>query len=282
MNKTRSAVLFSGAKLKIICVLKRADMKNKKSGYIRRELIIFFHALTFLTRVPGPAWMDFSREYLNRSSRYFSLTGLLVGLFSAAIFIVCIKFFPLPLSVMLSMISSVFITGAFHEDGFADVCDGFGGGYSKEQILQIMKDSRTGTYGAIGLILTLMLKYFSLLSMEQKMIPLALIAGHTISRLASTGIIFFYKYVRDDDTSRSKPLADKTGIIDLLINAIVSVIPFLFFSSLRYLLLFIPVILSAYGLAYYFKRKIGGYTGDCLGAVQQVSEVVFYLFLAVR
>lgn len=256
--------------------------KNKRFIPIRRELNIFFNALTFLTRIPGPGWMVINPGYLNKSSRYFALAGAIVGLFSAVVYIVCTMFFPLPLSVILCMISSVFITGAFHEDGFADTCDGFGGGYSKEQILLIMKDSRTGTYGAVGLILILFLKYLCLVNIENKLIPAALIAGHCISRFASSGVIFFYKYVRDDAGSRSKPLADKMGINDLMINALVSAVPVLLFNDFRYFLLFIPVILTAWALAYYFKRKIGGYTGDCLGAVQQVTEAVFYLFLLVR
>jgi adenosylcobinamide-GDP ribazoletransferase len=118
---------------------------------VRRELEYFFGAVRFFTRLPVPAWVGHSAETLNHSARYFTLVGLIVGLHRRA-GLSC----SLPsssrstLAVLLSMATTLLVTGAFHEDGWADMVDGFGGGWTRERTLEIMKDSRIGSYGAIA------------------------------------------------------------------------------------------------------------------------------------
>lgn len=253
--------------------------KDKTLPAFTREINLFFLALTFLTRIPGPRGMTFSPEALNKSSRYFTLTGLIVGAISALFFILCSMVLPHSLSILMSMIITIWLTGAFHEDGFADVCDAFGGGYSKEQILTIMKDSRIGTYGTVGLVLILACKYLCLFNLDRSITPFAIIAGHSISRFASTSVIFIYEYVREDALAKVKPLAMKMDMTGLLMNGLFGIATILFLGNWLYVLLIIPVIIAMLTTAEYFKRKIGGYTGDCLGAVQQITEVVFYLGL---
>jgi adenosylcobinamide-GDP ribazoletransferase len=248
---------------------------------MKKEVRIFFTALMFFTRIPCPKWVDHSEEYLNKSSRYFPMVGILVGSISALFFYGFQFILPKEIALLLSMAASILITGAFHEDGFADVCDGFGGGWTKEKILLIMKDSRLGTYGVIGIGLMLLLKWTSLNYLPTETIVITLIAGHAISRLNAVSLIFTDEYAREDDTSKTKPLATKMSTGGLAFAIITGLLPLLLFATVYVWITLVPLLLVRWYFSGYFKKWIGGYTGDCLGAVQQVSEVVFYLSLLV-
>jgi adenosylcobinamide-GDP ribazoletransferase len=179
------------------------------------------------------------------------------------------------------MIASILITGAFHEDGFADVCDGFGGGWTKQKILEIMKDSRIGVYGVIGLILILGLKFSLLFNMKVQIILIALVVGHSLSRFAAVSIIFTHNYVRENDDSKAKPLGKKITSAQFLVASVFGLIPLLLFENYIFFLILIPVLLTRLYLTSYFKKWIGGYTGDCLGAAQQVTEIITYLSIII-
>ena len=241
---------------------------------MRRELELFFTALMFFTRLPVPT-LDYSQEKLNASSRYFPLVGILVGTLSATVFMFSSIILPLKVAVLLAMIASIWITGAFHEDGFADACDGFGGGYTKERILEIMKDSRIGAFGAIGIILLLILKFLLLSEINPMMIPIAIVSGHAISRLISISLLYSMVYVKEE--GKAKPLSTALPLGSLIVASIFGLLPLLLFKKIFILLILIPLLITRSYLSYYFKKHIGGYTGDCLGASQQVSEIVFYL-----
>ncbi|WP_196884955.1 adenosylcobinamide-GDP ribazoletransferase [Aureivirga sp. CE67] len=244
---------------------------------MKKELDIFFTALMFFTRIPCPKWIDHSSEILNKSTRYFSIIGFIVGGISALIFYGSSFLFPTSISIIISMISSIWITGAFHEDGFADVCDGFGGGWTKEKILTIMKDSRLGTYGTVGLIGILALKYLTLSQFSYNWIIFAIISGHMISRFFATGIIYFLPYVQDIDKSKVKPSADRMPFSSLFVNAIFGIGSLFLFQDFKIFLVLISMTIATYLLGRYYKKWIGGHTGDCAGAAQQINEIVFYL-----
>jgi len=248
----------------------------------KQELKIFFGALTFFTRIPSPLRSDmYSEELLNRAAKYFSMIGWLVGGICAFTFWVSSLLMPLSVSIILSISAGVIVTGAFHEDGFADTCDGFGGGWTKERILEIMKDSRIGSYGTIGIVLMLLTKYLILAAMPVHQIPLIIIAGHSISRLASTHCIYTHEYVGNHATSKAKPLCSTITTKEMIIGTILGLIPLCLFQNYWILLALVPVFISKWWLAHYFKKWIGGYTGDCLGAIQQVTEIAFYLSVLV-
>jgi len=244
---------------------------------MKKEIHIFFTALMFFTRIPCPKWVDHDAQYLSKSSKYFSLVGVLVGSIGAAIFYGASFIFSIEVSILLSMFATIYTTGAFHEDGFADVCDGFGGGWTKEKILLIMKDSRLGTYGTIGILLILAIKFSALRETEISYIPLVIISGHSLSRFIATTLIFTHPYVRDTDSSKAKPAAKNMSLMLLLISGFFGIIPLLLFLNPFIFITLIPMYLSKMFLASKFKKWIGGQTGDCAGAVQQLSEVVFYL-----
>jgi adenosylcobinamide-GDP ribazoletransferase len=169
------------------------------------------------------------------------------------------------------MVAGILTTGAFHEDGFADVCDGFGGGWTKEKILEIMKDSRTGAYGAIGIGLLLLFKFIALTEIPASQMCIAIIAAHSFSRLCAVGMVASSVYVRENDDAKAKPLAK--------IITIKEIIPAIIFGTAPLLLLgkFSIAILLLIYMRSYFHKWIGGYTGDCLGAIQQITELMFYL-----
>lgn len=247
---------------------------------MRKQLHIFFNALAFFTRIPSPKWVVFSKEYRQKSIAYFSLIGILVGGLAALIFLGLHYILPLSIAILLSMVSSIYLTGAFHEDGFADVCDGFGGGWHKEKILTIMKDPRVGAFGALGLFLLLGLKFASLYEVQNKaLIPLVIVSGHSVSRLKAAILVYQLPYVSDSKTSKSKDRAVGMSKTALLLNVIFGIIPLFFFKNYLVFLCLIPSFLGMWFLLLKFKKWIGGQTGDCAGATQQFCEVIFYISL---
>lgn len=246
---------------------------------LKRELEYFFGAIRFFTRLPVPGWVGHSAEALNQSARYFPAVGLLVGGIGALIYLGATLIWPQPVAVLLSMAATIYATGAFHEDGLADTVDGLGGGWEKLRILEIMKDSRVGSYGVVAMVLALLGKFTLLNGLDAALIPFALLAGHAFSRLCSTLLLATMDYVREDLLAKSKPLATRLSTGALLV-ALGSVIPVLFLLPIANVLSACCLAaISTFWLALKFRRWLGGYTGDCLGATQQVSEIFFYLGL---
>jgi adenosylcobinamide-GDP ribazoletransferase len=248
---------------------------------LKNELIYFATALMFFTRIPVPFTIPYSSEIMNKSQKYFAWVGLVIGLINAVILYLSTMLFNLEIGIVLMMVSSVLLTGAFHEDGFTDMCDSFGGGYGKEKILTIMKDSRVGAYGTIGIILLFGLKFYSIQALgiiAPVRVLTIIVLAHTVSRFISGTMIYTHQYVTDIDVSKSKPLANKPlDGMALLVGFISVLIAFALIPDWRLLFAFALAYLGKIYMGGYFKKHIGGYTGDCLGSVQQVCEVLFYL-----
>lgn len=256
---------------------------------MKRELHIFFTALMFYTRIPCPKNIDHNPDYLNKASRYFPLIGWIVGSVTFGVFCLFNYLIGSEIAVLFSMIASILVTGAFHEDGFADVCDGFGGGWTKEKILLIMKDSAIGAYGAIGVVLLLLVKLMSTTTLLQTvLLPsvntyflyfLLFVSAHSLSRLVAVSIVFTHEYSREDATSKSKPIAQNYTWREVVGAFFFGLLPLLLLAYFQwqFLLVLVPVFLTRFFLARYFQKWIDGYTGDCLGATQQVCEVMFYI-----
>lgn len=243
----------------------------------------------FYTRIPCPAWVDHSEEYLNKATVYFPVIGWIAGGLGAVVYYGGTLAFGAEISVAMSMIAGILLTGAFHEDGFADVCDGFGGGWTKEKILEIMKDSRVGAYGAIGLVLVLGFKFLLLVAILQKyssFVPvlLLLVSVHAVSRFVAVTLIYTHSYAKENEDSKAKPVAKKLAFSELSVAFGFAIVPLAGLVWLTqnplYGLVFVPLGLVKWYMGRYFQRWIGGYTGDCLGATQQVAEITAYLFFA--
>ena len=268
-----------------------------KQGMLREQWQLMLLALSFFTRIPVKLHVDVTASMLNQASRYFALVGVLIGACSAIAFYLAATILPLELALLISMFCSVLLTGAFHEDGWADVWDGFGGGWTVENKLNIMKDSRLGTYGAAALFFILMIKYQALLALlntaiinegaisevlSHEVISMLsiLLLGHCLSRVLATSLIADMPYVSEDATSKVKPLAQElaSNSYSILLATGAVIILFTLSFSIAWKLVVI-LLFTRWCLKRWFTQQLGGYTGDCLGAAQQLSEVVIYLSL---
>lgn len=244
---------------------------------LKREWHIFLTSVMFFTRIPIPFVVPYTKDLLNSAIRYFPLTGAMVGGFGALVFWLGLFVVPQSLALLLSMVATIWLTGAFHEDGFADFCDGYGGGYTPERILEIMKDSRLGTYGTVGLLGMLALKFVSLQNLPLNLIPVVLVSAHVFSRLMPVFLIYTAPYLREDEQAKAKPLGNSASELTVIMAACMGLSVLLFFP-IRLVVLLLPVIALVFVLfRAYVLRRTGGYTGDVLGALQQLSELVFYI-----
>jgi adenosylcobinamide-GDP ribazoletransferase len=240
------------------------------------QVRLFFVALQFFTRLPIPGWVGFEAAWLQHASRYFPLVGVVVAAIAAAVYYAAAL-----VAAVLSTAASIYITGAFHEDGFADTCDGLGGGMTKERALEIMKDSRVGAYGAIGIVCMLAAKLSALALLPPRVAVAALFVAHPLSRLAATALIWKLDYVRGE--GKAKPLAQQMTTAEFAIATITCTLPAAYvlatnaLTPAAMLAAIIAAAIAAVWLGRLFVRRLGGYTGDCLGAVQQLAEALVYI-----
>lgn len=249
---------------------------------IRRELEYFLGAVRFFTRLPVPGWVGHSAEALAHSARYLPAVGLLVGGLAALVFVAASQLWPPAVAVLLAMAATLLATGAFHEDGLSDTADGLGGGWEKQRILDIMKDSRVGSYGVVALWLALSAKFALLAALDVALLPWALLAGHAVSRWMATLAMAGLDYARDDAQSKAKVVAGRLSPGAVLFAALFALPCLLPFAPARALAGLLLAGLATCWLAAKCRRWLGGYTGDCLGAMQQLAEIAFYLGLLAR
>lgn len=235
----------------------------------------FLAAFTFLTRVPLPRPAHVDGEILARSSVWFPVVGAVVGGVGALTLTAAERLWPPFVAAVLSVLATVLLTGAFHEDALADAADGLGGGWTRERALEIMSDSRIGSYGAVALVLVLSARLGCLAAMAPMDGARALVGAHVLARWSSLPLI------------RALPYARTQGAGKPFVGAVTG--PRLFAGTLLAALLVtlalgwraLPAGLAAAAVtamaARYFKARLGGMTGDCLGATNQIVELVTYL-----
>lgn len=278
------------------------------SRFLRHYLL----AVQFFTRIPVTGrlaeWIGYSPAMLRASAAHFPGIGWLVGAVAAGMYVLLLALLPpvpfTPLvAAALSTVATVLLTGGFHEDGLADVTDGLGGSSERQRALEIMKDSRVGAFGAMALVLALVCKValLALLGAAEGMasgeeippdapfngwlVAVALFAAHVVSRTLPLILIRVLPHVGDAAGSKSKPLADQITLTSLgvaflwcfsalaLANYALSAITLIVACSFS--------VLALLWMARLFTCRLQGFTGDCLGATQQVCEIAFYLGLAI-
>ena len=274
--------------------------------FIRHYLL----AVQFFTCIPVTGrlaqWVGYSPKQLRASAAHFPGVGMLVGAIAASVYALLqitlpdTVFTPL-VAAVFSTIATVLLTGGFHEDGLADVADGLGGSHERGLALEIMKDSRVGAFGAMALVLALLAKVALLallgsvedvsIAVDDDALPsgwrvgAALWAGHVVSRGLPLVIIRLLPHVGDTASSKSKPLADQISLGSLAIAFIWCFIGLalatLALSAINLIVACGFSLLALLGLLRYFRRRLQGFSGDCLGAAQQICEIAFYLGLAV-
>lgn len=250
---------------------------------LRQQWHSFFNAWVFFTRLPAPKGIEFNDRNLNGASRYFSWVGVLLGLALAGIFTLADLAWPTPVAVAVTLGAGLLLTGAFHEDGLADLFDGFGGGFTAEDALLIMKDSRLGTYGAAALLITLLVRWLTLSALLSGGVSAWLLLPfvHGWSRFWAISTLWSLPYVQLQGPSKSKPLATRFGATATLVALLppLALLPWWHWHSVA--LLLGAAIALRFILVSWFRRRIQGYTGDCLGGAQQLQEMAALLALSV-
>ena len=244
------------------------------------EAIVIGTAVMFLTRLPVGRYCSPDPDVLSRSTRWFPLVGLLVGLALAVVWSLVAAVAPSSLACVATLVAGVLVTGAFHEDGLADVADS-GGAFELDRKLEIMRDSRVGTYGALALIL-LVLARFALL-WELSVMPVAtlvaaLLAAHVLARWSSVWLMARVPYARPEAANRV--VADGVGgrrLLEASLVALLALAPPVALGGAGMLAL-VPLALGVAALAgHVFRRRYGGITGDCLGAANVLVEIAVLL-----
>ena len=255
------------------------------SSGMKYQWQLFLLALGFFSRLPVPHDTPYSEERMNRAGRYFSTVGILLGSLCASVYVLLNWVLPAEVALVLMMVFSLLLTGAFHEDGLTDMADGIGGGMTVERRLTIMKDSRIGTYGASALIMALLGKWVFLSELINQTTAsdlfMIIVAAYAFSRAIAASLIYDMPYVSDPDTSKSKPLANKQTHSETLFLIGVGLIPSLWFGLEWSFVLLVSGFIVRTLLKRWLIKRIGGFTGDCLGAAQQLVEISTYLLFIV-
>ncbi|MCB1614791.1 MAG: adenosylcobinamide-GDP ribazoletransferase [Pseudomonadales bacterium] len=253
-------------------------MKSVRPVHLNEHVQSFLHAIMLFSRLPVGRWLSFSLKAQGFALGYWPLVGLVLSFLSLFFWFLLMPVFQVPLSVLVLLLSMLLMTGAMHEDGLADYFDGLGAG-SAEEAQRIMKDSHLGVYGVLALFLSMAVKFAALL-MAGSHLPVMFMAAHFFSRISSMSLAISLPYVRASEDRKLKDIEPSVSGFSLILNALAVLVFVLILPFEVALLLFIILILFRQLMLRQLKQRLGGYTGDCLGAAQQLAECVVYLVFA--
>lgn len=236
-------------------------------------------AFAFLSRLPVPAWVhEFDEDTFRRATVWYPLVGATLGAILGATALLGAQFWPFGVALLVAMALDVRLSGAFHEDGLADTFDALGGGWTRERKLEILKDSRLGTYGTLALGLGVFLRYSSLAALPRELFLPALVASSSIGRWAGVALRAWLP-----------PIADRPGLTGVLAKVgarelrlgLAMAAPFLLWLGLATpwgLVLALGSVALVIALARRsFERALGGTTGDLLGATNYLTQLAVLL-----
>ena len=268
---------------------------------VRAAVTTFLAALAYFTRIPCPRSVTADESARQQAASFAPLAGWVVGAVAAAAYAATASVLPVSIAVLAAIIAAVWITGGLHEDGLADFWDGFGLGRTREQTLAIMADSRSGAFAVLGVVLVLLAKWVVLVEVASLatvraahggaivggeepgawlLVGAVLFAGHALSRLASVGYMYTHAYARPEPRARGRHLATAMSARALVFAGVCGLGPLAVFPAMGHAwvaLAVVPVLGVWVCLGLWFTHRLGGYTGDCLGAAQQLTELAFYL-----
>jgi adenosylcobinamide-GDP ribazoletransferase len=242
---------------------------------IRRWGIEILVAFQFLTRIPMPA-IVFETDSLSRAAKFFPLVGLTVGSGAVLVQRLLLTHLGRPLTALVVLLYLVLITGCFHEDALADTADGFGGGWNREQILLILKDSRIGSYGATALILSLLARYLLLASLPLDHFAAYVISAHVLCRWSTLPLSYFLPPAREQSGQGAR-IAKLTPLSSLAFGSAFTFFVVVIALRWRALAPLLIATLAIFSTGWFYFKSIGGVTGDCFGATNQLTEIAVYV-----
>lgn len=232
-------------------------------------------AVQFLTRIPVGN-VPYDPDALSRALLWFPLVGAFVGAAAGGVHWFAAKGLSPMLSALVTLIFLVLLIGAFHEDGLADTADGLGGGWSRERSLEIMRDSRIGSYGTVALVLSLLARWLLLSSLQPATFFRTVVVAHVLCRWTALPLSYFMKPARGQD-GQSARVAQRVSVWTLFFGTLLAVVISVIVMRWQvWLPLLVAVAVTSIGGAYFYKR-LGGITGDCFGAANQVVEIAIYV-----
>lgn len=239
-------------------------------------------AFSLFTRIPVWKCCDIPAAAYSTTVVYWPLTGWLTGFFTGLLIYSLSFILPFSAAVLSAFVLRILLTGALHEDGLADFCDGFGGGRDKEAVLRIMKDSHIGTYGVIGLIFYIFLIISLISSLSPLTAALAVIATDPFSKFCASQITNFLSYARPEGAKNKISYSKMNGgmIFKNALFGCLPLIPMAIENPLSLFSLFFPIVTLSF-LILMMKRRIGGYTGDCCGATFLLCELSMFLGIVI-
>lgn len=241
------------------------------------EIGHFLVAVTFLTRLPLLGGLDHFEGRLARAARYFPLAGVLIGAIAGVVFFLASAVLSSTVAAGLAVVAAIAITGALHEDGLADTCDGLGGGQDSEKMLDIMRDSRIGTYGSIGLIMSIGLRWIALSDLNAANGLVVLVVAHSVSRSMLPPVLTSTNYARSQGLALS--IAGGVRSSEALVAVLLALAVAMTAGLMPGLIAMAVSIVAAVSMFAIVMRRLGGYTGDTLGAIQQISEIAILIAL---
>jgi adenosylcobinamide-GDP ribazoletransferase len=241
----------------------------------------FPNALRFMTIIPVPSSdTEIAPDWLSRCAKYFPVVGIGIGLVSAVVLLLADRIWGPVVGALLAVAASIAVTGALHEDGLADTADGLGGGASVEKRLAVMKDSRIGTYGTLALVFSLSLRVTALADMPVWSAAVALISAHAAARVTPIFVMNALPYAGDTAAMKVSYIGVPISGHDrsfALVAVLCALLPLAFVSILSVISGLLLGAALAVGVALWARKRINGYTGDILGAIEQMFEIGFLL-----
>lgn len=252
---------------------------------LKKQWILFCYALSFFSRFPVSQSINFQAFPFHLGNAYLPLVGVMHAMCWGSVYYLAHMVFDNNISVILMLFAGVLFTGAFHEDGFADSCDGFGGGYNKQQCLAIMKDSQIGSYGTLALIILFALKINLLIDLSQQyaeqqyfLFFIVLINAAVLSRFSVMCLMQTSNYARNE-VSKATHVSHRLPRRYFFAALLLSLFPLYFLPHLWSLVIVGVLAISTLLCRAFFHHKLGGYSGDCLGFAQQLNELLILLMI---
>lgn len=240
----------------------------------------------FFTRLPLWRIHQPPQEHFRHVVHYWPFVGWLTGGAMALFFVLTAQMLPLSLALLLTIGGRILLTGALHEDGLADFCDGMGGGHTRERTLAIMKDSHIGTYGVLGLILYLLVLYHALHTLalgsgEHLLVAAFLLTTDVWSKACASLLVGHLSYARPVQEVKSQVVYERLSWGAQALRTLLALLPvgavwFVVGFPPPLPVFLIPLLIEG-GLALWLHQRLGGYTGDCCGATVLLCEVGMYL-----